>query len=204
MFVKNRCVILAALSLAPFPVLAELDFYVGAGVSATNIDSSGLVSALDRFGLAAAAEMDKTAFGAQIFAGVDFTRRFGVEVKYSDSGEADDTIAVTDSSSSDTINVEAGMDGFTVYGTATFPFPRRAEAAIKLGYTYQDLDVTVNAMDMSAAASNDDDGVAVAGLLRIRFGDHWAVTGELEYWAVDFDDSFDEPLRFSINGEFRF
>jgi hypothetical protein len=203
---KSLFVLLAALSLWPVSVLGEINFYIGAGVGATNIDSSGLQSAAENVGLVASDETDKTAFGGQIFAGAMFTRHFGIEGKYSDSGDADDTITVFDPNAqlSMPVNVDASIDGYTFYGVATIPFPKRAEISLKLGYTVQDADVSIDSSDMSASVSTDDDGVAVAGLLRIWFGEHWAVTGELEYFHIDFSDSFDEPIRFSINGEYRF
>lgn len=201
-----RYVLWVAVLLSPVPALAEIDFYVGAGVSATKIETSGILGALENVGLTASAEMDKTAFGGQIFAGTMFTKNVGLEIKYSDSGEADETIAVMDPGMSltESINIEASMDGFTFYGVAAFPFPKLAEVAIKLGYTIQDMDVTVEQFGSATSASTDDDGLALAGVLRFRIGDHWAVAGEVEYFSIDFDDSFDEPLRFSINGEYRF
>lgn len=203
---KNLSVVLIAPLLWPVSALAEIDFYVGLGASATGIESSGLLGALDNVGLQGSEELDKTAFGGQVFAGVMFGQTFGVEAKYADSGETDQSIAVTDANvqGDQSINVEASMDGYTVYGVATFPFPKRAEVSVKLGYTFQDVDVTVLQGEMAEGASGDDDGFAAAGLLRFRFGEHWAVTGELEYFKIDFTDSFEEPLRFSINGEYRF
>jgi len=194
------------LLLWPTSVFAEVRFYLGAGAAVTNMDSRGLQAAVESVGLVASQEMDATAFGGQIFAGAMFTRYVGVEGKYSVSGDADDTITVIDPNMPTPmpVNVEASMDGFTLYGVATIPFPKRAEASLKLGYTFQDGKVTVIETNRSASTSSDDDGIAVAGLLRIRFGDHWAVTGELEYLHVNFNDSLDEPLRFSLNGEYRF
>lgn len=199
-------VALAVLLLCPISVLADIDFYAGLGASATGIESSNLIGALDNVGLQASEEMDKTAYGGQVFAGMMFGRTFGIEAKYADSGETDQSIAVTDADlpGYQSINVEASMDGFTLYGVATIPFPKRAELSFKLGYTFQDTDITVVQSDMVESASADDDGFAAAGLLRFRLGEHWAVTGELEYFKIDFTDSFDEPLRFSINGEYRF
>ena len=196
----------AILVLWPLGLLAEIEFYVGLGATTTQIETSGVLGALETVGLTADEEMDKTAFGGQIFAGAMFTRNLGVEVKYSDSGEADDTIVAADpvTSNTDPVEIEVSMDGFTAYGVATFPLPKLAEVSLKLGYVHQDVDVTIAQFGAPASASSDDDGLAAAAALRFRLGDHWAVTGELEYWAIDFDDSFDEPLRFSINGEYRF
>jgi len=45
---------------------------------------------------------------------------------------------------------------------------------------------------------------ANAGILRIRIGNHWAISGELEYFHIDFNNIIDDPLRWGLNAEYHF
>jgi hypothetical protein len=180
---QRLIILFAVLMFWSISVSAEINFYVGAGATATFFQSGSSLGS---------DELDDTAIGGQIFAGSMFTRNFGTEIKYSDSGDADQTISGT--------KLKGSIDGFTIYGVATYPFPKRAEASFKLGYTFQDGEIT----GLPQSVSDDDDGFAAAGMLRIRIGDNWAISGELEYLSVDFNSAIDEPLRWGLNAEYHF
>jgi hypothetical protein len=186
---------------------AQMNWYVGGGVSGTTFESEGLQDASAGTGLLVSSEIDDTAFGGQLFVGLMFTQNFGVEVKYSNSGETDQIITFADRFNptlSIPITVEASIDGFTLYGVGTIPFSKVVEGSVKLGYTLQDAKLSLSAFGASESVSSDDDGLAVAGLVRFRIGENWAITGELEYFGIDFEGGFKEPLRFSVNGEYHF
>lgn len=199
-------ILFGVLLLCSVSAYAQVDFYVGVGGTATTIESAGLQDAGASAGLAVSGEIDDTAFGGQIYAGAMFTPYFGAEAKYSDSGETDDTITFIDPSIpiSVPVDVEASIDGFTLYAVGTYPFSNIFEGSIKLGYTFQDAEATIGSFGISESVSDDDDGLAIAGMLRFRIGDNWAISGELEYFDLDFGGGFDEPLRFGINGEYHF
>lgn len=182
----------------------EPRWYVFGGVTGTSIETSSLQALLADEGLFASNEVSDTAFGFQIGAGVMLTKNFGVELKYSDSGDGEDDIFVTDGVDSALINVESSIDGFTLYGVAETSFAQSWDLFGKLGYTFQDGEATASAFGFSESSSGDDDGVAVAAGLRYRITPQWAVTGEVEYFAIDFDGGFDEPLRGSVNVQYFF
>ena len=70
--------------------------------------------------------------------------------------------------------------------------------------TRQDGEIKGSAFGMSANVSDDDYGVAFAGLVRYSFNDNWAITGDLEYLSVDFGGDIDEPIRYGFNVEYHF
>jgi hypothetical protein len=203
---RNLCILLVSVLFWSLPAFAQVNFYVGAGGIVTSVETKGLQESGASVGLAVSGDLDDTAFGGQIFAGAMFTPNFGVEVKYSDSGDGEDTITFIDPDVpiSVPIDVEASSDGFIFYGVGTYPFSSVVEGSIKLGYTFQDGEIKAGAFGISASTSDDDDGFAIGGALRFRIGDHWAVSGELEYFDLDFEGAIEEPVRFGINAEYHF
>lgn len=193
----------AAAGLASPGALAE-GAYITFGLAGTTIESDGLVDALASVGLGASSELDDTAFGFQLGAGYMFTDVFGVEIKYSDSGDGEETILITDGIDTVPIDFEASLDGFTLYGVAQTRFAEKWDVFGKLGYTSQDGEIKASAFGLSESLSDDDDGFAVAGGFRFHMTPNWALTGELEYFAIDFDSSFQEPVRGSINLQYLF
>jgi hypothetical protein len=50
----------------------------------------------------------------------------------------------------------------------------------------------------------NENGVAIAGMLRFRISEHWAVSGEIESFGVDFDRGFKVPIGFGVKAQYRF
>jgi hypothetical protein len=208
---RRLVILFAALLLWSIPASAQLRFYVGAGGVSTVIKTDGLMRAAGTVGLSASNELDDATFGGQVFAGMLFTKHLGVEVKYNDSGDADGTVILQDPDVNDPgelLDVEASIDGYTVYGVASFPFvgSEVVEWVIKGGYTSQDGEITLGGLDPSSVVPvpDDDDGFAVSTVLRFRIGNHFAISGEWEYFNIDFDKNLKEPVRYGINAEFHF
>lgn len=201
---KLFLIIAAFISL---PVMAQT-WYIGGGPAGTYIESDGLVSALGQVGLLASGEVEATGFGGQVYAGFLFNDYFGIEIKGNASGDAEDTITVFDTATQITAPVEVTIssNGFTGYLVGIIPVGnKRFELSGKLGYTYQDGEVEATVFGFSSGTLDDsDNGVAVSGLFRYLFTDNWAITGEVEYVGIDFDSSVKEPIRYSVNAEYRF
>ncbi len=193
----------ASLTLYGPESVAEPRWYVFGGVTGTKLETDGLQEAALDEGLAASNEVSDTAFGFQIGAGVMITDIFGVELKYSDSGDGEDDVFLTDGFDIVPVNVDVSIDGVTLYGVAAFPIAADWDVFGKLGYTLQDGEISASAFGFGVSESDDDDGVAVAGGVRYRITPNWAITGELEYFAVDFG-GFEEPLRGSVNLQYFF
>jgi len=189
------------------PAMAQT-WYIGGGPAGTYIESEGLVSGLGQEGLLASGEVEATGFGGQIYAGFLFNDYFGIEIKGNASGDAEDTITVFDTETQLSVPLEVTIssNGFTGYLVGIVPIGnRRFELSGKVGYTYQDGELEVSAFGFSSGTLDEsDDGVAVSGLFRYLFTDNWAITGEVEYVDIDFDSSVQEPIRYSVNAEYRF
>jgi len=202
---KRLFLIIAA--FISLPAMAQT-WYIGGGAAGTYIESDGLVSAFGQEGLLASGEVEATGFGGQIYAGFLFNDYFGIEIKANASGDAEDTINVLDTGSGMTAPVEITLssNGFTGYLVGIIPLGnRRFELSGKLGYTYQDGELEASVFGFSTGTLDDsDNGMAVSGLFRYLFTDNWAITGEVEYVGIDFDSSVKEPIRYSVNGEYRF
>jgi len=183
-------------------------WYIGGGPAGTYIESDGLVSALAQGGVLASGEVEATGFGGQIYAGFLFNDYFGIEIKANASGDAEDTVTVLETGSGITVPVEVTLssNGLTGYAVGIIPLGnKRFELSGKLGYTYQDGEVEASAFGFSSGTFDDsDNGVAVSALFRYLFTDNWAITGEVEYVGIDFDSSVKEPIRYSVNAEYRF
>lgn len=182
---------------------AEPRWYVFGGVTGTKLESDGLQEAALSEGIAASDEVSDTAFGFQVGAGVMITDIFGVELKYSDSGDGEDDVFFTDGIDIVPASIDLSIDGVTLYGVAAFPIAESWDVFGKLGYTLQDAELSADIFGFGVSESEDDDGVAVAGGLRYRITPNWAITGEVEYFAVDFG-GFEEPLRGSVNLQYLF
>jgi hypothetical protein len=200
---------------------AESSWFLGAGGSFTTLDSVNFVKTsglLDSPGLvnAGGGELRDNAFGWQVFGGYMFSENFGLLVKYSDSGDAEDDwsafVEIDDDSNAATppvrtdfnFNGEMSIDGFTIYAVQTVPMPNNFEFSLEAGWTFQDIDFDWAAVGNAGSLSDDDSGFAVGAVVRYKFLEHWAVSGEFEYLAVDFGSIIDEPIRLSINAEYHF
>jgi opacity protein-like surface antigen len=201
---KLKSSVVVVLSLIGAPAVAAPAWYVSGGVASTRLESDGLQAAAADVGLAVSNEVSDTAFGFQLAGGVTFNDVFGVELKYSDSGDGEDDVFFTDGVIIVPVNVEISIDGFTLYGVAQTQLAGSWDVFGKLGYTLQDGELDASAFGVSASDSDDDDGIAAAAGLRYRFDANWAVTGELEYFSIDFDGAIDEPLRGSLNVQYFF
>jgi len=216
------CLLGLAVLMPLSSVSAESNWIIGAGGSITKIESlnflntSGLGEGLGAFDNAGSGELKDDSFGWQLYGGYMFSENFGLLIKYSDSGDAkDDWSAFTeidDDGDPNTPSVrddfeftgELSLDGFTVYAVQTVPMPNNFEFSLQVGWTFQDIDFEWESVGNSGAVSDDDSGFAVGGVVRYKFLKHWAVSGELEYLAVDFGSIIDDPIRLSINAEFNF
>lgn len=193
----------ASLVLYGAAAVAEPRWYVFGGLTGTKLETDGLQEAALSEGIAASGEASDTAFGYQLGAGVMINDTFGLELKYSDSGDGEDDVFFTDGFDIVPANIDVSIDGITLYGVAAFPIAEGWDAFGKLGYTLQDAKLSVDIFGFGISDSEDDDGVAVAGGLRYRITPNWAITGELEYFAVDFG-GLEEPLRGSVNLQYFF
>lgn len=181
-------------------------WYLTGGVTGSDLETDALVEAGAQFGVIVSDEISDTAFGYQLGGGVMFTDNFGLEVKYSDSGDAEDDIFVSEPGGFPLpVSADLSLDGFTLYAVAETSFADSWDVFGKLGYTSQDADVELSFFGVAPeTVSDDDDGFAVAGGIRYRFTPSWAVTAEIEYWDIDFDGVISEPLRGSVNLQYYF
>jgi hypothetical protein len=193
--------------------------------------NSGFGSALAPQGIAVSSEDFKDdPSGWQIFGGVMFNENFGLVVKYSDSGEGKDQWSGSASELVDTdmdpntppvpvvttysFDGKAQVDGWTIYAAQTIPFAKRFEFTIEGGLTRQSLDFawTSNRIsgppiqndNFSGSISDDEWGWAIGTILRYKFVKHFAMSGEVEYLATDFDDVIRNPMKYNVNLEFHF
>jgi OOP family OmpA-OmpF porin len=189
--------------------------YLGAGVIGTSLETSdsfnsSLAAELDLFGIESSGNFEDFPYGGQLYVGWMFNNNFGLEGRWSDSGDGESDILLEDSNGDRTNigDIEASIDGWTVYGVANWPVAQRWDLFGKVGYTDQSADVDLSVSDGgeggSASVSDDDSGFAAALGARWRFARHWAATVEGEYLAVDFDDSLEEPWRVGLNVEYWF
>lgn len=204
-----RFLVLAGASVIAAPALADIHFYGGAGVIGTGIESRGLADAAAQEGIPASGKLDDTGTGYQVYVGTMFNENFGVELKYSDSGDAEADITAVSIGSGDVFgrgDVSASIDGFTIYGVARQPLWQRLDLVLKAGWTVQDIDAdagfTVDDETFSVSASDDDDGLAISAGLRYNITDNFSIGAEFEYLGVSFDTTIDEPYRAGLNVEF--
>jgi hypothetical protein len=202
--------------------VAEISWYLGGGGAITKLETVGFagISGVD-IGLPTGTTVTTGNFsdsplGWQLFVGVMFSENFGFSVKYSDSGKGEDQWTGTSTvqppgiplpPAVDTnfpITGESEMDGFTVYALQTIPFAEKFEFTFEGGFTRQDVKFAWNSTANSGSFSDDSYGFAVGGILRYKFLKHFAMSGEIEYLNVDFDNRFKKPLRFGANLEFHF
>lgn len=184
----------------------EMRWYAGGGLNLTSLKTKGLPDVLEEEGLTVlSGEASDTSFGFQLQAGLMVTSNFGVELRYSDSGDAKDTIraALPEEDPVD-VNLKVSLDGFTLYGVGELPVADNFAVFGKLGYTWQDVKATVSGDGASVSISDDDSGIAAAAGVRYLISDNWSVTGEVEYLDVDFDGGLKKPVRGSVNLEYRF
>jgi len=192
-------------------------FYLGAGIIGTSLETSDEFNSFveSEVGLDSSGRFEDFAYGGQIYAGWMFNRYFGIEARWSDSGDGESDILFRDGggSTENIGDIEASLDGYTIYGVANWPVADRWDLFAKAGYTGQDADLDFNADGESISGSDDDSGFAGALGARWRFARHWAATVEGEYLGVDFEvddsdggrvDAIDEPWRVGLNVEYWF
>jgi opacity protein-like surface antigen len=186
---------------------AEARWYITGGIASTSIESDGLAG-LNLGGAIIQNDISDDATGFQLGGGAMFTDNFGIELKYSDSGDAKEDINVdvltfTPFPVWETVPVstESSLDGFTLYGVLQTALGEHFDLFGKLGFTLQDIELDIEG---GGSVSDDDEGFALAGGGRYNFTDHFGLTAEIEYWAIDFDSSFEEPLRLSLNLQYLF
>jgi hypothetical protein len=193
--------------------------------------NSGFNSALGSQGFSVSSEdFSDSPSSWQIFGGVMFNENFGLVVKYSDSGEGEDQWSGSAAESVDTdmdpntppvpvvttysFDGKAQVGGFTIYAAQTIPFAKRFEFTIEGGLTRQSLDFawTSNRIsgppipndNFSRSISDDEWGWAIGSVLRYKFVKHFAMSGEVEYLATDFDGAIKNPVKYNVNLEFHF
>lgn len=189
-------------------------WYYSAGIPLTDLQTDGLVEDAAALGVAINDEAGDLAVGGQGTLGVMFTRNLGLELRYAGSGAARDKPTVTNATRPFTLgSTRQSIDGFTLYAVGRWPLRDRVDLMGKIGYTIQDIEfdatLPVNTPDpdgpnVTISYSDDDDGLAGSIGVRIQTGERWAVTAEVEYLAVDFDNRADEPVRGSLNIELMF
>jgi hypothetical protein len=211
------------LLLAPIQsAFAEISWYLGGGGAITKLETTdfastaGLGSGLGPGDSITTGEFSDSPLGWQVFVGVMFSENFGFSVKYNDSGTGNDQWFGTSMIDDDmdpntppvttdlTFNGESEMDGFTIYALQTIPFAEKFEFTFEGGFTRQDIKFAWSSTGNSGSISDDAFGFAVGGILRYKFFEHFALSGEVEYLNVDFSERFKKPLRFAANVEFHF
>jgi hypothetical protein len=50
----------------------------------------------------------------------------------------------------------------------------------------------------------NENGVSIAGMLRFRISERWAVSGEIKSFGVDFGGGFKVPIGVAVKGQYRF
>lgn len=205
---KTLMAALAGLASLNVAVAEEADggwqWYYSAGIPITNLESSGLQEAASSAGLVINDEVGEVTVGGQGTFGVMVTERFGAEIRYSASANASDSTTVTQANSPAEVSAKFSIDGFTLYGVGRYPLNEKTDLLGKIGFTFQDLDGDANFAGTAVNLDDEDEGVAAGVGLRWRTAESWAVTAEIEYLAVDFDDAIDEPYRGSLNIEYLF
>jgi outer membrane protein OmpA-like peptidoglycan-associated protein len=185
--------------------------YLGLGVNGTSLETSdSFTSSLqDALGIQSSGNFEDFPVGGQAYAGWMFNRYWGLEGRYSATADGESDIYSRNVSTGVRTNlgkIEASLDGWTAYTVWNWPVVQRWDLFAKLGYTWQNAEVQVEAAGSSANASEDesDSGFAAGLGARWRFARHWAATVEGEYLDTDFDDVVDEPWRTSLNVEYWF
>jgi outer membrane protein OmpA-like peptidoglycan-associated protein len=191
--------------------------YLGAGAIGTSLQTSSafdsaLQSELGLLGIPSSGGFEDFPLGGQLYAGWMFTNMFGMEIRWSDSGNGDSDILFVDNAGARTRigGLGASIDGFTLYGVGNWHVADRFDLFGKLGYTRQDAAFDGSVDDggeggaASFTASDDDVGPAAALGARWRFARHFASTVEVEYLGVDFDNTIDKPWRVGLNLEYWF
>jgi hypothetical protein len=200
--------VIAGVAFSASAVAEEADtgwqWYYSAGIPFTNLDTASLGEAAAAQGLVIADEVGEVAVGGQGTLGVMVTSRFGAEIRYSASANANGSTVIIEPRQPATVSAETSIDGITVYGVGRYPVNEKTDILGKIGFTFQDLDAEANLAGTVVNLDDEDEGVAAAVGVRWRTGERWAVTAEMEYLAVDFDDALDEPYRGSFNIEYMF
>ena len=191
--------------------------YLGAGAIGTSLKTSSafnseILNGLGLSGIPSSGVFDDFPLGWQLYAGWMFTNMFGMELRWSDSGNGDSDIFLVNNAGVRTSNGDIGVsiDGFTLYGVGNWPVAERLDLFGKLGYTRQDFSLDASYSDGGGggapplARSDDDVGPAAALGARWRFARHFASTVEVEYLGVDFDNKIDKPWRVGLNLEYWF
>jgi hypothetical protein len=110
-------------------------FYLGAGVIGTSLETS------DEFNSAIESELDSSGHfedfpvGGQAYMGWMFNNFFGLEGRWSASGDGESDILFreTGGSTSNIGDIEVSIDGWTIYGVANWPVAKRWDLYAKAG-----------------------------------------------------------------------
>jgi hypothetical protein len=192
---------------APAASAAEggLQWYFSAGIPVTNLETDSLVADAAALGVTATDELGDLAIGGQSTLGVMVTRNLGLEIRYSASGDARDTVRITNiTAPPQSGSAKVSIDGLTAYAVGRWPLSEQVDLMGKLGYTSQDIEFDADLLTATIDDSDDDDGFAAGLGVRLSTGERWGVTAEIEYLGVDFDGGLDEPFRGSLNLEYLF
>ena len=180
--------------------------YIGAGVIGTSIESdSGLNRTLsERLSAEVNGDFEDFPVGGQIFVGWMFNQYWGLEARWSDSGDGDSDFKLDGGEGGNIGDIEIALDGWTIYAVGNWPVAPRWDIFGKIGYTDQTGDFDYDIDGSGNRWSDDDNGFAAALGARWRFARHWAATLEGEYLGVNFDDAIKEPWRVGLNVEYWF
>jgi len=212
----------AALVLTVSAARAEQSFYVGGGASFSHLETfnfvqdSGFGDAVGDNQSARSGQFSRDVSGWQLFGGWMWSRNFGVLVKYTDGGDASDSwfgeITTSDPNAPqappvvDSFEFRGSMsiEGYGLYLVQTLPITDELEFSLHVGWTDQELDLDWSSTEFSGSLSRDDTGIAGAGLVRYRFLEDFAVSGEIEYLSADFRGLLDDQIRYALNLEYHF
>jgi hypothetical protein len=217
--------VLGLLMLLPIQsAVADISWYLGLGGGITKLHSTDFASTSGLDGLLmvptdsiSSGEFTDNPLGWQFFGAVMFNENFGVMLKYNESGEGEDQwdtttrIGTTPAVVTNYSTVgQMQVDGLTIYALQTIPFANKFEFTFEAGVTRQAMEfVWVTSPNPGSGLArqritDDSVGFALGGVLRYKFFKHFAMSGEIEYINVDFDNAINKPIRYGANLEFHF
>lgn len=200
----------AGLLLASTAAQAVYDtgIFFGGNVGYVNLsDESGTTgSQFSQPGFAGSVTVDDSDLGWKVFAGYSFTDFFGIEVGYTDLGEAELNLTATAPVAA-TQKATRGIKGYNVSAVARWPLMEKFELMAKFGGFFWDSDFnsTITTGGTTINASIDDDGTDMtAGLgVKVKLTEHVGVRAEWDRY-IDVSDAESDIDLFSMGIEFTY
>ncbi len=182
--ISNGLIVLSLLAGASAHADERSSVYVGVGLGEATLKADDIDIGFND---------SDTAF--KLFAGVDFTKYFGVEAAYFDGGAPAETFTFAGFSG----EVEAEISGFSASVVGRVPVSEMFTLFGKVGLAAYDMDVTARIDDISASDAGSDNDFSYGVGAALSF----ARTFELraEYESIEVEGTFS---MLSISGAYRF